>query len=290
MTISSISSSYSQARMLEMRQKMFTSLDTNGDGTVSKDELAQMVANGPKNGPSADELLSKIDTDGNGSVSQSEFMAGPGGGQQAQGGGMAGMSSSEFLQQMFTNLDANGDGSLSTDELDQMVANGPTDGPSADQLLSQMDTDGNGSVSQSEFMAGPGGGQQAQADQSGSTTDDYFSSIDTNGDGYISKSEFEAAMGESTSSGSTSSVQGGSQEQKLLDKLLEALGTAAQTTSSTASTTSTSSTASTTSQSGTSSTSLVEMLGAALASYMQLSSSSLSQTSVSSFFGSGLYV
>jgi Ca2+-binding EF-hand superfamily protein len=207
MTISSISSSYSQARMLEMRQKMFTSLDANGDGTVSKDELAQMVANGPKNGPSAD------------------------------------------------------------------------------QLLSQMDTDGNGSVSQSEFMAGPGGGQQAQADQSGSTTDDYFSSLDTNGDGYISKSEFEAAMGESTSS-----VQGGSQEQKLLDKLLEALGTAGQTTSSTASTTSTSSTASTTSQSGTSSTSLVEMLGAALASYMQLSSSSLSQTSVSSFFGSGLYV
>lgn len=78
------SSSLSQVSMAEMRQRMFSKIDTNSDGKHDKDELAQMVAQGPQGGPSVNDILSKFDTDGDGSISESEFSAGPEKGQQAQ--------------------------------------------------------------------------------------------------------------------------------------------------------------------------------------------------------------
>lgn len=78
------SSSLGQVSMAEMRQRMFSKIDTNSDGKHDKDELAQMVAQGPQGGPSVNDILSKFDTDGDGSISESEFSAGPEKGQQAQ--------------------------------------------------------------------------------------------------------------------------------------------------------------------------------------------------------------
>jgi Ca2+-binding EF-hand superfamily protein len=175
------SSSLSQVSMAEMRQRMFSKIDTNSDGKHDKDELAQMVAQGPQGGPSVNDILSKFDTDGDGSISESEFSAGPEKGQQAQGGfppppaGMGNMSSADFLQQMFNNADTNGDGKIDKDEMAEVVAKQPQGGPSVDDIFSKLDTDEDGSISESEFSAGPEKGQQAQ--QTGDAEDKLLETL-----------------------------------------------------------------------------------------------------------------
>jgi Ca2+-binding EF-hand superfamily protein len=186
--ISSISglSSLTQSSMAQMRQQMFSKIDTNGDGKHDKIELAQMVANGPQGGPTVDDILSRFDTDGDGAISEAEFEAAGPPEQQMQGagfppmmGGMGGMSSADFLEQMFSNADADGDEKISTEEMSTVVSNAPAGGP---------------------------------------TVKEIFDKLDTNEDGYVSKAEFEAGQPQETGS-----VQANSSEDKLLQALLEVL-------------------------------------------------------------------
>jgi len=234
------SASYNQYYQVQMRQQtsdkqqMFSSIDTNSDGKLDTDELTQMVSMGPKGGPGVEELLNSSDTDGDGYVSESEFEAAAKNAPQMQGppppppmGGAGNMSSADFVE-MFNQLDTNGDGTIDADELSQMVAMGPEDGPGEEELLNQLDTDGDGTISESEFMSGPGANQQAQGPQGGSGIDKMFSSLDTDGDGTISKSEFEAAMGTANNS-----VQGSSSDDTLFTTLLDTLDSEDSTASST---------------------------------------------------------
>ncbi len=56
------------------QQKVFSELDTNGDGTISQSELETDF--GTNNKQLADAVFSKLDTNGDGSISQDEFGAG----------------------------------------------------------------------------------------------------------------------------------------------------------------------------------------------------------------------
>lgn len=166
--ISSISSSmgsYGTSSLKEMQQKMFQKADSNGDGQISKTELSSMQANGPKGGPSADEMFTKLDTDEDGAVSRAESDAAleqmrqemfHGAAMFSGGGGSVGEMPSleEMQEEMFTKVDANGDGSIDASELSTMAANGPKGGPSTDELLAELDTDGDGAVSRAESDAG----------------------------------------------------------------------------------------------------------------------------------------
>ncbi|OPY77401.1 MAG: transaldolase/EF-hand domain-containing protein [Syntrophorhabdus sp. PtaU1.Bin058] len=234
------SASYNQYYQVQMRQQMsdqqqmFSSIDTNGDGKLDTDELAKMVSMGPKDGPSAEDILNSSDTDGDGYVSESEFEAAAKNGPKMQGpppppmtGGAGNMSSEDFVE-MFNQLDTDGDGTIDADELSQMVAMGPEDGPSAEELLNQLDTDEDGTISESEFMSGLQANQQAQRPQGGSDIDKMFSSLDTDGDGTISKNEFETAMGTANNS-----VQGNNSDDTLFNTLLDVLDSEDSTTSST---------------------------------------------------------
>jgi len=174
------SNSLTQSYMAQMRQQMFNKIDTNGDGKHSKEEISAMAANGPKGGPSVDEIFSRADTDGDGYISQTEFEADSPPDQQMQGsgfGGMASVSSADFLQQMFNKIDTDGDGKHSKEEISAMAANGPKGGPSVDEIFSRADTDGDGYISQAEFEADQasmqknGPGQTESATQSSDTTD-----------------------------------------------------------------------------------------------------------------------
>lgn len=233
------STSYNQYYQVQMRQQMsdkqqmFSSIDTNGDGKLDADELAKMVSMGPKGGPSAEDILNSSDTDSDGYVSESEFEAAAKNGQKMQGpppppmtGGAGNMSSADFVE-MFNELDTDGDGTIDADELSQMVAMGPEDGPSAEELLSQLDTDEDGTISESEFMSGPQANHRAQGPQGGPDIDKMFSSLDTDGDGTISKSEFEAAMGTANNS-----VQGTSSDDTLFTAFLDSLDSEDDTVSS----------------------------------------------------------
>jgi Ca2+-binding EF-hand superfamily protein len=195
--ISSISgtSSLTQSYMTQMRQQMFSKIDTNGDGKHDKDELAAMVAKGPQGGPSVDDILSQFDSDGDGAISESEFEAASPPEKQMQGagfppmmGGMGGMSSADFLEQMFGNADADGDEQISMEEMITAISNAPAGGPTAEEI---------------------------------------FDKLDTNKDGYVSKAEFDA--GHAQESGS---VQASNTEEELLQALLEVLQNEDSTTSS----------------------------------------------------------
>jgi len=127
---------------------------------------------------------------------------------------MGNMSSTDFVKRLFSSSDADGDGSLSADELSAMVANGPEGGPSVDDLMSKLDTDGNGSLTESEFRCRCPSHKAAMSARSGSgaKADEVFDALDTNKDGNVSQAEWEAAVGgETTLAGSTDF------EQKLFD-------------------------------------------------------------------------
>ncbi len=159
--ISSISSMNSMTSMMQMRQQMFSRIDTNGDGKHDADELSAMVANGSQGGPGVEDILAEFDTDGDGSISESEFNAAQPGPPGAMSGANA-MSTEDLIAQMFTQADENEDGVINEDELSQIVAMGPEDGPGAEKLLSQLDTNDDGTISETEFAEGPWANQQVQ--------------------------------------------------------------------------------------------------------------------------------
>jgi Ca2+-binding EF-hand superfamily protein len=197
--ISSISNMNSMTSMMQMRQQMFSRIDTNGDGKHDADELSAMVANGSQGGPGVEDILAEFDTDGDGSISESEFNAAQPGPPGAMSGANA-MSTEDLIAQMFTQADENEDGVINEDELSQIVAMGPEDGPGAEKLLSQLDTNDDGTISETEFAEGPWANQQVQGPppppppEEETGTESIFSQLDTDGDGTISEDEFDTAM------------------------------------------------------------------------------------------------
>jgi len=131
MSISSISSSFPQRPdMAEMRQKLFSTADTDGSGSLSKDELGTGMqamrkqqpppggmgggpggpggaggAKGSKEAKSVDDIFTEMDTDGSGEVSEEEMTAFD----EAREAEMSSRSSSflnstDFLQNLLTQL------------------------------------------------------------------------------------------------------------------------------------------------------------------------------------------
>jgi Ca2+-binding EF-hand superfamily protein len=150
------STSHTQSGNMNGRlEKLFNKFDTNGDGTIDKDELATAQANS-EDGSRDAELLSSLTTDSNGGISKDDFKSqvqalfAQKRGQGAQGGAPP---PPPDAADMFSKVDANGDGSLDQSELEEMASMGPEGGPSASQMLKEMDTDGSGTVSQDEFKA-----------------------------------------------------------------------------------------------------------------------------------------
>jgi Ca2+-binding EF-hand superfamily protein len=123
---------------------MFADADADGDGTVTQDELATaMAAHAPSDLPTdapsatdmASNLVSGADADGDGALSLDEFQAmkpphggphGPGGGSEASGS-----SPSASTDQ----VDLNGDGVVTADELLQTLTS------ATDQLGSDVSSD-----------------------------------------------------------------------------------------------------------------------------------------------------
>lgn len=111
---------------------LFTKADTNGDGTLSQDELSALLQNGPGGQDAADkasDLFAKLDSDGDGTVSEAEFAAGrprrhhhqsaasqtdETSGGTAASGLQSGATS--VVDSLFSKLDTDGDGQVSQDE------------------------------------------------------------------------------------------------------------------------------------------------------------------------------
>lgn len=180
-------------------EKMFTRIDTNGDGTVSKDEF---VAGAPDDlsADKAGALYDTLDSEGTGALSQSDLasafqqmaatmQAGMIQAQSVEAGGGAPPDASD----LFAKLDTDGDGSVSKDEF---VAGRPDDVSEDDAtaLYEKLFGEDTESVDSETFVAGmqppPAGGGGGGG--GGGDSDEVYDALDTNQDGVVSRAEFLA--------------------------------------------------------------------------------------------------
>ncbi|MBB4506917.1 EF-hand domain-containing protein [Rhizobium leguminosarum] len=163
---------------------LFDSFDSESTGSLSVDALAEAMSAQQSQRPGGDDLaslLSDLDTDGDGSISKDEFVAGrPSDVTEDQAG------------TLFDSFDSEGAGSLSVDALTEAISaeqsqrsEGPPPPPPAEDdqsqsLLSDLDTNGDGLVTLDEFMASkPEDVTESQASQ-------LFSLLDTSDTGSLS--------------------------------------------------------------------------------------------------------
>lgn len=242
-----------KAQRSQMQAKMFAKVDTDGSGGVDPAELQTMLSEvSQKTGMSLSgdtaQTFSKMDSNGDGSLSSDELGQGmqalmqpPSTVDFAQSRQTSGGSDGK-QDDLFAKIDTNGDGSIDKTELsafgDKVKQNGGKDGgPSADDMFAKLDTDGDSHISKSEFEAGkpqqaahgagksdhpdgpppgggPGGPGGAAKSESANKT---YDKLDTNQDGTVSELERlvgaikDAAAAAATGSSSASSASNSAQ-------------------------------------------------------------------------------
>jgi Ca2+-binding EF-hand superfamily protein len=118
------------------------------------------------------------------------------------GGGMMGQGNQPSMADLYSEMDADGDGAVTQAEF---VTARPDDVSEEDSmaLYATIDTDETGSITEDEFTAamsaGPGGaggppaGGGAGGTGSAGSSDETYDALDTNEDGVVSETEFLAA-------------------------------------------------------------------------------------------------
>lgn len=160
-------------------------------------------------------MFAKVDTDSSGGVDQTEL-----GTMLTDISEKTGVSLGD-AKELFTQMDSNSDGSLSSDELDAgMKALMPPppstmefaqsrgmggSGGSQDDLFAKVDTDGDGSVSQDELTVLT---DKIKSDTGQDVSQD-FSKLDTDGNGSLSQAEFDAGRPQPPEGGQAAQGPGG---------------------------------------------------------------------------------
>jgi len=124
-------------------------MDVNGDGKLSKDEIKNgyMTYFGKNlTDEQIDDMFSQVDADGNGEIDYSEFVVAT--------MNEKNLLSNNKLQTAFKMFDKDGGGSISTDEIKQVLSFGQNlDEAVVQQIIEQVDKNGDGEISYEEFAA-----------------------------------------------------------------------------------------------------------------------------------------
>jgi len=155
----------------------FEDVDTNGDGSIDRDEARDFFGDEPN----FDEEYDKVDTNGDGMVDHAEYMASDGGDHEG-GDGYDGPPP-------FEDVDTNGDGSVDRDEARDFFG----DEPNFDEEYDKIDTNGDGMVDHAEYMASDGGDHEGGDGYDGPPP---FEDVDTNDDGAIDRDEARDFFGD----------------------------------------------------------------------------------------------
>jgi calcium-dependent protein kinase len=122
-------------------------MDVNGDGKLSKEEIQNgylQFFGRSLNDQEVDEMFAKVDADNSGEIDYSEFV-------------VATMNennllSNNKLQTAFKMFDKDGGGSISTDEIKQVLSFGQNlDEKVVNEIIKQVDANGDGEISFEEF-------------------------------------------------------------------------------------------------------------------------------------------
>jgi Ca2+-binding EF-hand superfamily protein len=155
---------FNPAAIQLFQQNLFSQIDLNGDGSVSKSELEQAVSHAGGSTQAADALYSVLDPNNSGGFSEQQLaQVLPGAAFsdqmqaqiisfQAQGWPGAPQPGADPAQTLFSQIDSNGDGSISKAELEQAVTAVGGTQQAADALYAKFDPNGTGSVSEQQFI------------------------------------------------------------------------------------------------------------------------------------------
>ncbi|MDB5456906.1 MAG: hypothetical protein JWP92_2491, partial [Caulobacter sp.] len=151
-----------------MAAKVIDAADTDGDGMLSLEEIQAALGGGAADQTDAlSGAIAKLDSDGDSKLSADELSAGiktrhAHGGHRPQP-----PTSADLAAQMIGDVDANGDGSLSAEEVQTAFAGDTTATPdSADGFASafgKLDTDSDGQLTAAELSAALDAFRAAQA-------------------------------------------------------------------------------------------------------------------------------
>jgi Ca2+-binding EF-hand superfamily protein len=224
-----------------IQQSLFNEIDTSGSGSITESSLEKAVTTAGGTTTAADALYAKLDPNNTGSVTEQQFsqnlpalpfsnqMGAQMIGLQAQGwpGAPGGTGpASTFAQNLFSQIDQNGDGSITKSELEAAVTKAGGTTQAADALYAKLDPNGTGSVSEQQFGQGvsqsmphhhhhgghsgasdPDSAQNALASLFGALGDStstatspaqiaqsLFNEVDTTGSGSITQASLEKAV------------------------------------------------------------------------------------------------
>merc|ERR1711935_231697 len=132
----------------EQIDKVFRAMDLNGDGKLQKDEIKKGYAEffgRNLSDQEVDEMFAKVDADGSGEIEYSEFVVAT--------LNEKNLLSNNKLQTAFRMFDKDGGGSISIDEIKQILSFGQTLEPEViDTIMKQVDANGDGEISFEEFQ------------------------------------------------------------------------------------------------------------------------------------------
>jgi Ca2+-binding EF-hand superfamily protein len=161
----------------DIASKIMKKLDTNGDGVLSADEISKS--------DHAKQILG-ADANGDGNVTLDELLADISKHQPGSMDGMQPPSASDMASKIMKELDTNGDGVLSTDEI------GKSD--HAKQILG-ADANGDGQVTMDELVADISKHQQnMQQPSAEDIANSIMNKLDTNKDGVLSTSDITSGL------------------------------------------------------------------------------------------------
>jgi Ca2+-binding EF-hand superfamily protein len=133
--------------------KVIDAADTNGDGTVSLEELAASLGS---DSSSLSDAFGKVDSDGDGQISSSELDAGLKANGPPRGhGGPHGPppSASDVASTLLSSADTDDTGSLSLGEINSVLGKDSSD-TSLTSAFSALDVNGDGSLASDELTSG----------------------------------------------------------------------------------------------------------------------------------------
>lgn len=171
----------------QLAQNLFNRIDSDGTGSITKSELESAVTSAGGTTAAADALYADLDPNDTGSVSESQFtstiqsLLDPQMGASliaAQESAQSGASGGDFISQLFSQLDGNGDGTLTQAELEQAVTSNGGTQASADALWAQLDPSGASSIDEQQFAANlPTPGNEGTSTDGSDSAQDAMASL-----------------------------------------------------------------------------------------------------------------
>lgn len=146
-----------------------------------------------------DKMHKKMDADADGVVGKSEFQSA-----LEQVGAKLGVDSGNNADAMFAAVDADGNGSLTGNEVGQMLKNMFSGGTNTDAFVqsrgdterfAELDVDGDGNISMAEFGISAGGSESVESTLASDSTDQAVAMADTSATGPLNEDAMQALLG-----------------------------------------------------------------------------------------------